>query len=144
MEDLRPEDGGYAYSPEISVHRAYHFELTARDLARFGLLYLRKGQWRGEQIVPEEWIEASLKPYSVEEGRGGFGYCWWVGVKGELIGGVDLEDGAFAAKGFGVQRLIVIPSRKLVIVYRYLASNPWWFPLVKPFIFDPPEIQPIE
>ena len=143
MEDFRPEDGGYAYLPEVSVHRAYHFELTARDLARFGLLYLRKGQWRGEQIVPEEWIEASMKPYSVEEGSGGFGYCWWVAVEGELIRGVELEDGAFAAKGFGVQRLVVIPSRELVIVYRYIASNPWWFPLVKPFMFDPPEVQPV-
>jgi len=137
MEDLRAKDGGYNYEPTVSRHPAYHFELTARDLARFGLLYLQRGRWESEQIIPEAWIDQSLKAYSVEDGQGGFGYCWWVAFDGQLIRGVQLEDGAFASKGFGVQRLVVIPSRNLVIVFRHLATNPWWFPLVKRWMFGP-------
>jgi CubicO group peptidase (beta-lactamase class C family) len=56
MQDFQPDDVYYLGGP-ISVHSAYLFEITARDLARFGLLYLRKGRWDGKQIVPEAWVE---------------------------------------------------------------------------------------
>jgi CubicO group peptidase (beta-lactamase class C family) len=58
MQDFRPEDV-YYLGGTVSVHSAYHFEMTARDLARFGLLYLRQGRWNNLQIVPESWIEKS-------------------------------------------------------------------------------------
>ena len=35
---------------------AYHFELSTRDMARIGYLMLRKGKWKGEQIIPESWV----------------------------------------------------------------------------------------
>src|SRR3984893_3806868 len=56
MQDFRPEDV-YYLDGSISMHRAYHFEITARDMARFGLLYLRKGRWKNKQIIPEAWVE---------------------------------------------------------------------------------------
>ena len=40
----------------LSIYPPYHFEITARDMARFGLLYLRHGRWNGKQIVPEAWV----------------------------------------------------------------------------------------
>ena len=58
MEDFQPGDVFYFGGP-LSTHRAYHFEITARDMARFGLLYLRHGRWNGKQIVPEAWVEKS-------------------------------------------------------------------------------------
>jgi len=58
MEDFQPSDVFYFGGP-LSIHPAYHFEITARDMARFGLLYLRHGRWNGKQIVREAWIEKS-------------------------------------------------------------------------------------
>lgn len=58
MEDFQPGDVFYFGGP-LSIHSAYHFEITARDMARFGLLYLRRGLWNGTQIVPEAWVEKS-------------------------------------------------------------------------------------
>jgi len=38
--------------------------MSARDMARFGLLCLRKGNWNGRQIIPQDWIEESTQAYS--------------------------------------------------------------------------------
>jgi CubicO group peptidase (beta-lactamase class C family) len=60
--------------------------LRARDIAKFGLLYLDEGQWQGNQIVPAGWIDDSLQVYSedawrIRIGRDykdmGHGYQWW-------------------------------------------------------------------
>jgi CubicO group peptidase (beta-lactamase class C family) len=56
MQDYRPQDGSY-FRSEASIHPAYPIRMSARDLARFALLYLRKGNWVGRQIVPEGWVE---------------------------------------------------------------------------------------
>lgn len=58
MQDFKPADVYYMGGP-VSIHRAYSFEITARDMARFGLLYLRHGRWGNTQIVPEAWVEKS-------------------------------------------------------------------------------------
>ena len=58
MQDFRPGDVFYFGGP-ASIHPTYHFEITARDLARFGLLYLRHGRWNQQQIIPEAWVEKS-------------------------------------------------------------------------------------
>ena len=76
MQDFSPSDGRYKRGPQ-SIHPAYHITMTARDLARFGLLYLRNGQWRGRQIVPSAWIKASTKSHAISPHRGGYGYMWW-------------------------------------------------------------------
>src|SRR5579859_1850872 len=58
MQDFRPADVHYFGGP-ISSYPAYQIEVTARDLARFGLLYLHHGQWQGKQIVPSAWVDKS-------------------------------------------------------------------------------------
>jgi CubicO group peptidase (beta-lactamase class C family) len=62
MEDFSFEDQEYVTGPD-SIHRAYPFRMTARDMARFGLLYLRSGRWRGRQIVPPIWVRESTTAY---------------------------------------------------------------------------------
>ncbi|HVR23039.1 MAG TPA: hypothetical protein VMU26_06925, partial [Candidatus Polarisedimenticolia bacterium] len=58
MQDFQLEDMFYerarADAPEYqkSLHPAYHFRLTARDLAGFGLLMLQHGSWNGTQLIP--------------------------------------------------------------------------------------------
>src|SRR5271156_4056338 len=77
MQDFTARDGEYISSPD-SLFPAYIFEMSARDFARFALLYLHGGKWNGTQVVPEDWVKASTRPYSDAE-SGGYGYLWWTG-----------------------------------------------------------------
>ena len=63
MQDYRARDGTYVTGAG-SVHAAYPIEMSARDLARFALLYLRGGRWDGRQVIPEAWVRESTRPYS--------------------------------------------------------------------------------
>ena len=120
MEDYREFDGNYFLDPGISRHRAYGFKLSARDLARFGQLYLQKGSWNGTRILSREWIEESTRSYSdTHTARGGYGYLWWVPKLGKSLQ-------AFAACGVGTQVLLVLPDLEMVIVQRvdtYAGKN---------------------
>ncbi len=96
-----------------SNHPAYLFRMTARDMARFGLLYLNSGRWKGKQIIPEKWVVDSTKPFSTDLGgfsdRGGYGYLWWVSeISRQRI---------YYASGSGGQRLCVLPESNLVFVH---------------------------
>lgn len=117
---------------EASMHPAYPFRMTARDMARFGLLYLRKGRWRDKQVVPERWVAESTTAYERYGYFGGYGYLWWAGVDGGLFPNVDLGEGAFAAWGAGHEPLsnhiiAVIPEHDLVFVHRTNTDEdaPW-------------------
>ena len=117
MEDFRLGDGKYV-SGRDSIHRAYPFQMTARDMARFGLLFLREGNWRGRQIIPRDWVAASITAYSDARSNGGYGYMWWVASHGKHLPGVRLPDGAYTARGFGGHYILVVPQFDLVIVHR--------------------------
>jgi CubicO group peptidase (beta-lactamase class C family) len=120
MEDYEVDDGEYVTGPD-SVHAAYTFRMTARDLARFGLLYLRQGAWRGRQIVPRAWVAESLVPGSDigdHHGGGGYGYLWWLTVDGKHLPGMTVPAGTFSARGAGGHYLLVVPAYDLVVVQR--------------------------
>jgi CubicO group peptidase (beta-lactamase class C family) len=78
MEDYRPSDGQYV-TGAASVYPAYPFKMSARDLARFALLYLHKGRWQDMQVVPAPWVDESTRTYSNSEWGPGYGYLWWTG-----------------------------------------------------------------
>ncbi|HUA61141.1 MAG TPA: serine hydrolase [Verrucomicrobiae bacterium] len=122
MQDFQVSDGRYDTGP-LSIHRGYPMWMTARDNARFGLLYLREGVWRGRQVVPKDWVRRSITSYSNAHSHGGYGYLWWIAANGKHIPNVTLEDGAFSAEGVGGNYILVIPSRKLVIVHRVITAN---------------------
>ncbi len=91
---------------------------NARDLARFGLLYLNGGRWNGEQLVSREWIEFVLSPAPASQVRGNdYGGQWWL-VPDERKGEVPAD--AYATAGNRGQYVIVAPSHDLVIVRRGL------------------------
>ena len=120
MEDFQPSDVFYFGGP-LSIHPAYHFEITARDLARFGLLYLRHGRWNGKQIVPEAWVEKSshasemVKANGVD--RGGYEYLWWVDYGGVHFPEISLP-GIYSARGNGAHYIFIIPTMDMVVVHR--------------------------
>ena len=118
MEDFRLEDGIRVSGPE-SIHPAYPFRMTARDMARFGLLYLRGGQWRGRTIVPREWVEESTRSFSDIGQAGGYGYLWWVAPNGgPHFTSADFKGRVFSAQGFGGHYIVVVPYLDLVVVHR--------------------------
>ena len=87
-----------------SVYPAYPIKMSARDLARFALLYLHKGRWQDRQIIPVAWVEESTRPYSHAEWGPGYGYLWWTGPIGNVLApSVNLPDGTFFAAGTGGQ-----------------------------------------
>jgi CubicO group peptidase (beta-lactamase class C family) len=120
MQDFQPEDVYYFGGP-FSVYPAYHFEMTARDMARFGLLYLRHGRWNNKQIVPEAWVEKSSHANEMVKSNGvdvgGYEYLWWVDYGGVHFPEVSLS-GIFSARGAGAHYLFIIPTMDLVIVHR--------------------------
>jgi CubicO group peptidase (beta-lactamase class C family) len=87
---------------------------TARDLARFGMLYLNDGVWLGQRILPAGWRDYVTRPSGPQpEGEFGYGATFWLmnrspGVPGDT----------FAAFGNRGQYVVIVPSRKVVIVRR--------------------------
>lgn len=122
MQDYAPEDGQYFTGPD-SIHPAYPIRMTARDMARFGLLFLREGEWRGKPVVPKEWVRESTRSYSDAGEAGGYGYMWWVAVGGRHFPGVELKNG-YSARGAGGHFIVVIPDRDLVVVHRVNTDQP--------------------
>ena len=119
MQDFRSDDMYYLKSEDNaqafarSMYPAYHFRLTARDMARFGYLFLREGNWNGTQIIPADWVRQSTTSYSETTGFGegfGYGYLWWVH-------GYGLNVDAFSARGALGKYIVVIPERGLVVAF---------------------------
>ncbi|WAC25868.1 serine hydrolase domain-containing protein [Ancylobacter sp. SL191] len=109
MQDFTAADGRYVREP-ASEHPAYPFRLSARDAARFGQLYLDKGSWAGQPIVPAGWVEASTTAWSPSDrSRQGYGYLWWVPPT-DAFG-----PGAAYAAGFGGQMIAIVPARGVVV-----------------------------
>ncbi|HEY7776351.1 MAG TPA: serine hydrolase, partial [Kineobactrum sp.] len=100
---------------------------NARDLARFGLLYLNNGVWKGERLISREWIEFSRTPAPASVERGSdYGGQWWLVPEGRS----DIPTDAYSSKGNRGQYTVVLPSHNLVIVRRGLdygsqGFSPW-------------------
>jgi CubicO group peptidase (beta-lactamase class C family) len=81
---------------------------TARDFARFGLLYLRDGMWDGRRILPAGWVDHGRRPRSVDPDDGMIhGAHWWV---------VGDDYGSFWASGYSGQSITLCPALDLVVV----------------------------
>jgi len=112
MQEFQPSNGWYYYQ-EMSEHPAYHFDMSARDMARFGLLFLREGRWRDQQIVPSDWVARSTTAYSDTGSTLDYGYLWWVGDPADW-GGHAL----YAALGGSGQAIFVVPDLEVVITHK--------------------------
>ncbi len=126
MQDFDVANCRYDYEREKSEHPNYGFRMSARDMARFGVLYQKGGVWEGKRILPENWMSESTATYSVTDSTlgAGFGYMWGTILEGsrmaKLLGGA----GIFFS-GIGVHSLAVIPELKLVLVLRMDTDGDW-------------------
>jgi CubicO group peptidase (beta-lactamase class C family) len=100
------------------VGSSYLFS-TARDLARFGLLYLHDGVWQGERILPEGWVDYAMTA-TPAAAQTNYGAHWWRPTLEDRAmaraRGITLPEDTFNASGFEGQKVVVIPSMDLVIV----------------------------
>jgi CubicO group peptidase (beta-lactamase class C family) len=117
MQDYRPADGRYVTGPD-SAFPAYPFHMSARDLARFGLLYLQRGRWGERQVVPAAWVAESTTGWSETYLHSGYGYLWWTGYPDQRVQIMDLPPGGFWADGAEGQFTIVDPADDLVVVHQ--------------------------
>jgi CubicO group peptidase (beta-lactamase class C family) len=92
---------------------------TARDFARFGLLYLNNGRWNGEQILPEDWVQQTIQPVVTTE-KNRYGFQFWLnsyteqGRKMKVF--PDAPDDLFYPSGYGGQHVYIMPSKDLIVV----------------------------
>ena len=89
--------------------------LSSADLAKIGFLYLHNGVWNHQQIVPQEWVKASLTPNMDVEDEGEkwkYGFQWWLQPYS-----TSPERLFSAARGFGGQQLLVVPDYELIVVF---------------------------
>jgi CubicO group peptidase (beta-lactamase class C family) len=99
---------------------------TARDWARFGLLYLQDGVWSGERILPQGWVAYTRTPVPSAPG-GQYGAHFWLRIPKEYRCGSaerPLPDDAFHAIGHEGQFVTIVPSRELVLVRLGLTRYP--------------------
>jgi CubicO group peptidase (beta-lactamase class C family) len=98
--------------------------MKARDYARFGLLYLHDGVWNGQRILPEGWVERARRPTAGSKGR--YGAQWWLSFsdpEGVPTAKRQFPSDTFMARGHQEQAIIVIPSKRAVLVCLSLIES---------------------
>ena len=88
-------------------------QITPRDMAKLGYLYLRDGVWEGRQIVSSAWVKAATEKHTSTDGPLGYGYQWWTYP----------HWGAYAALGRYGQMIFVVPDLDLIVVTTAAADG---------------------
>ncbi|MHA7862914.1 serine hydrolase domain-containing protein [Flagellimonas marinaquae] len=92
---------------------------STRDWARFGQLYLDKGNWNGEQLFDSDWVDYITTPTVNSDGT--YGAHFWLNAEGKYP---DVPTDLFSCNGYEGQYVFMIPSKDLVVVRTGLAEEP--------------------
>ena len=84
---------------------------TARDWAKFGLLYLHNGNWNGDQLFTKDWVAYATTPTPTSNGT--YGAQFWLNAEKQFK---DVPASMYFADGYQGQRVYVLPDQELVIV----------------------------
>lgn len=123
MQDYTPASGQFHYQRRDSIHPAYLIDMSARDRARFGLLYLNGGCWDGNQVVPADWVTTTVAPLTDRSASDSpdYGYLWW-----SQSGVGDMEGRLIMARGANHQYITLIPEADAVLVLVNDMNRPGW------------------
>jgi CubicO group peptidase (beta-lactamase class C family) len=92
--------------------------IKSRDLARFGLLILNKGKWKGKQLVSDKWLKEATTPSAHGPD---YGYLWWLNTKQTRWPSGPAS--SFAAIGNGGNTVWIDPAHDIVLVWRWHESG---------------------
>jgi CubicO group peptidase (beta-lactamase class C family) len=112
-------DGNIVQSVSGGGHWGGGMFISARDLARFGLLTARDGKWRNKQILSPEWVKMAKTPTSVQQTYGFMN--WYLNTDKKLYPSAPAS--AFAHLGNGTNIIYIDPENDLVIVARWIENN---------------------
>ena len=108
-------DGQMMQSVSGGGHHGGGIFISALDHARFGLLFLRNGKWKNQQLISEKWVSAVQQPSTAFKS---YGYLWWLNTNQEQIKGVSPS--IYYAAGYGGNYIIIDKEHDMVIVTRWL------------------------
>ncbi|MBI3838640.1 MAG: PQQ-dependent sugar dehydrogenase [Planctomycetia bacterium] len=104
-EDWTWEDRDRMPIPYSGLH------ITARSLARFGLLFLNKGAWQGKKLIAADWVAQAS--HTSQDLNKRYGYLWWNNSTGAWPG---VPSDAYAAMGKFDNDMLIVPSLDLIVI----------------------------
>lgn len=110
-------DGLMVQSVSGGGHHGGGLFISAIDQARFGLLFLRKGKWKNQQLLSEKWVNAAHVP-SVPNPD--YGYMWWINTSKRWK---DVSPSLYYAAGFGGNYIVIDNEHDLVVVCRWMDDS---------------------
>jgi len=130
FDPLGIEPGDWARSPQEEPNGGSGLELSARDMAKLGYLYLNGGLWAGDRLLASDYAQAATTYQSVgdDTGLANYGYQWWV---------TSTYQGypAYFALGYGSQHIFVVPDLDLIVVAAIERRvEPWELRAARPLI----------
>lgn len=109
-------DGYQVQSVSGGGHSGGGMFINTKDMARFGLLFLRNGRWGEKQLISKQWIAEAI---SSSPANPNYGYMWWLNKDPEHSNFSNLSQNAYYASGFGGNHIFIEPDHQLVIVVRW-------------------------
>lgn len=120
---LRINDYAWEFMPSGRTDTGGHLHLRSRDMLKLGMLFLNQGNWAGEQLISEEWVQKSTAANGLAGGQE-YAYLWWV-TSWSLN---EQEVTAYFASGNGGQLIFVIPDLESVVVLTGGQYGANWLP----------------
>jgi len=124
MQDYAVAQQRKSNNPRRSIHPAYHFYLSTRDMARVGYLMLRQGSWAGQSLIPRDWVTRmvtpvtrvpEMNPEAYRKGPFGYGLLWWIW---DSPFDRDAYRGAYTGIGAVGQFITVLPAVDMVVAHK--------------------------
>lgn len=110
-------DGLMMQSVSGGGHHGGGIFINTLDQARFGLLFLRKGKWKNQQLISSTWVDAVGQPSAANKS---YGLMWWTNKENQLG---NISKNIYYANGFGGNFIVVDNEHDLVLVARWLEPN---------------------
>ncbi len=110
-------DGLMMQSVSGGGHHGGGIFISAMDQARFGLLFLRKGRWKNQQLLAEKWVKAAHESSAVNKD---YGYMWWINASRKWK---EVSPEVYYAVGFGGNYIVIDEEHDLVLVCRWMDDG---------------------
>lgn len=110
-------DGIMMQSVSGGGHSGGGIFISAVDQARFGLLFLRKGKWKNQQIISEKWVKAA---HQSSTANNEYGYMWWLNTNKKWK---DVSSEIYYAAGYGGNYIVIDNEHDLVVVTRWMDDS---------------------